>query len=379
MRKTETSNSNDGPSFQAPRYRPNWTVALTCLLAGVFVTVALLAYDPSQSSDIKTGPRPKNPMGWVGADTIWALLVSIGASTWLLPVFFGWTVYIALRAARHLSGTRVIAMIIAITAFSGLWAMVDFFKISDYFQEGAGGVIGTTIYTKLLADAVGSFGSAMLLGTIYAISMLFIFTRDIGTEIDKILANFTAWREARAKEKAALAAERQKARAEQAKQRAAGAIADVRGRDPALITPQNNKDAANELVGPSSGKKTFAAKLSDDPLAKARMRMSPLPESIEAPAPNPLTVPAPPPRALARTPQAEPAPAPVPTVRELAETATDVRPLTVATTGIRTQHRQIRGAQEGCQNQSAAKRRQNLRVPSPLLAKGASQARLQQQ
>jgi S-DNA-T family DNA segregation ATPase FtsK/SpoIIIE len=74
MRKNETSNSNDGPSFQAPRYRPNWTVALTCLLVGVFVTVALLAYDPSQSSDIGTGPRPKNPMGWVGADIIWAFL-----------------------------------------------------------------------------------------------------------------------------------------------------------------------------------------------------------------------------------------------------------------------------------------------------------------
>ncbi len=333
MRKNETSNSNDGPSFQAPRYRPNWTVALTCLLAGVFVTVALLAYDPSQSSDIGTGPRPKNPMGWVGADIIWALLVSIGASTWLLPVFLGWTVYMAIRAARHLSGARVIAMIIAITAFSGLWAMVDFFKISDYFQQGAGGVIGTTIYTKLLADAVGSFGSAMLLGTIYAISMLFIFTRDIGTEIDKIFASFTAWREARAREKAALAAESQKAREEHAKQRAAEAAVSVSGRDPVRITPQNIKDAANDPVGPSGGKKTFAAKLGDDPLAKPRVRMPPLPESIEAPAPKPLIVPAPPPRALSRNPQVAPAPAPVPTVRELAETATDVRPLTVATTG----------------------------------------------
>ncbi len=334
MRKTETSNSNDGPSFQAPRYRPNWTVALICLLAGVFVTVALVTYDPLQSSHMGTAPRPKNPMGWIGADTVWALLVSIGASTWLLPFFFGWTVYMALRAARHLSGTRVIAMIIAITAFSGLWAMVDFFKVSNYFPQGAGGVIGTTIYTKLLAEAVGSFGSAMLLGTIYAVSMLFIFTRDIGTEIDKIFANFTAWREARAKEKAALAAERLKAREERAKQKAAGATAGVSGRDPVRITPQNIKDAANEPVGPSGGKKTFAAKLSDDPLAKPGVRIgAPLPESIEALTPKPLIVPAPPPRALSRTPQAAPPPAPVPVARELADTATDVRPLTVATTG----------------------------------------------
>jgi S-DNA-T family DNA segregation ATPase FtsK/SpoIIIE len=237
----------------------------------------------------------------------------------------------ALRAARHLSGTRVIAMIIAITAFSGLWAMVDFFKISDYLQQGAGGVIGTTIYTKLLAEALGSFGSDMLLGTIYVISMLYIFTRDIGTEIDKIFASFTAWREARAIEKAALAAESRKAREEQAKQRAAGGAAGVSARDPARLTPQNIRDADNEPVGPSGGKKTFAAKLGDDPLAKPRVRMSPLPESVETPAAKTLAVPAPPPRALSRTPQA--APAPVPTVGELAETATDVRPLTVATTG----------------------------------------------
>jgi S-DNA-T family DNA segregation ATPase FtsK/SpoIIIE len=299
MRKTETSNPNDGPSFQAPRYRPNWTVALVCLLAGVFISVALVAYDPLQSSHIGTGPRPKNPMGWIGAESVYALMVSIGASTWLLPVFFGWTVYMALKAARHLSGTRVIAMIIALTACSGLWTMVDFFKVSNYFPEGPGGVIGKTIYGKLLADAAGGFGSAMLLGTIYAVAMLFIFTRDIGTEVDKMFANFSAWREERAKHKAALAAERVKAREEQAKQKAAGGAAVVGNRDPVRITPQNIKDASNDPVGPSGGKKTFAAKSGDDPLAKPAIRIgTPLPESIDAVVPKPAIVPAPPPRAL---------------------------------------------------------------------------------
>ena len=333
MRKIETSNSNDGPSFQAPRYRPNWTVALVCLLAGVFIGFALVAYDPEQSSQIGTAPRPKNPMGWIGAESVYVLMVGIGASTWLLPVFLGWTAYMALKASRHLSGTRVIAMIIAITACSGLWAMVDFFKVSNYFPQGPGGVIGYTVYGTLLADAAGGIGSALLLGTIYAVAMLFIFTRDIGTEIDKMFINFFEWRRERAKQKAVLAAELVKAREEQAKQKAAGGAVVVSHRDPVRITPQNIKDASNDPVGPSGGKKTFAAKSGDDPLAKPVLIGAPLPESIDTVAPIPAIVPAPPPRALSRNSPVALPPAPPPAQREPAMTASDLRPLTVATTG----------------------------------------------
>ena len=319
MPKPETSNSNDGPSFQAPRYRPSWTVALVCVLVGVFLSVALIAYNPLQSSHIATGVRPKNPMGWIGAESIYILLYSLGASTWLFPVFFGWLVYLALKAARHLSGARIIAMIIALTACSGLWAMVDFFKVSNYFPSGPGGYIGKMLYEKLLADAAGTLGSALLLGTIYAVAMLFIFTRDIGTEIDKMFANFNAWRDERAKQKAALAAERSKAREERAKQKPATAAAAV---------APNTATAAGP-VGPSGGKKTFAAKSAEDPLAKPVSRAAAT-DSVDdplAPTAKPAAVPAPPPKAFAK-PTPPPAPPAAP-----AATATDVKPLTVATTG----------------------------------------------
>jgi len=304
MPKPETSNSKDGPSFQAPRYRPNWTVALVCVLIGVFLTVALVAYHPEQSSHISNGVRPKNPMGWIGAESIYVLLYSLGASTWLFPVFFGWLVYLALKAARHLSGARVIAMIIALTACSGLWAMVDFVKVSNYFPSGPGGYIGKVLYEKLLADAAGTFGSALLICTIYAVAMLFIFTRDIGTEIDKMFTNFSAWREERAAQKAALAAERLKAREERAKQKPATAAAASTTAAAPAAGP----------VGPSGGKKTFAAKSAEDPLAKPGARTTatdgvddPLappakPTAVPAPcaAPLSLTIGPPPARRLSR-------------------------------------------------------------------------------
>ena len=315
MPKPETSNSNDGPSAKAPRYQPNWPIALSCLLVGVFIAVALVAYDPLQSSHISTAPRPQNPMGWIGAESIYILLFSLGASTWLIPIFFGWIVYLAIKAGRHLTGARIVTMVIAIAAFSGLWSMVDFFKFSNYFPSGPGGVIGKTIYKNLLADAAGPIGSTLILGTIYTAAMLYIFTRDIGTEIDRIYANFTAWREERAKQKAALAAELAKEREARAKQKAAASVAVSAAVPLAANTPATP-------VGPSGGKKTFAAKSAEDPLAKpaARSTGAEVAEALVAPKPAPAA-------ALPKT-AARPTPPAAAT-----GTATNLKDLTVATTG----------------------------------------------
>ena len=320
MPKPETSNSNDGPSAKAPRYQPNWPIALSFLLVGVFIAVALVAYDPLQSSHISTAPRPKNPMGWIGAESIYVLLFSLGASTWLIPVFLGWIVYLAIKAGRHLTGTRIVTMVIAIAAFSGLWSMVDFFKFSNYFPSGPGGYIGKGLYEGLLHEPAGPIGSALMLGVIYTAAMLYIFTRDIGTEIDRIYAGFTAWREARAKQKAALAAELAKEREARAKQKAAASVA-VSTAAPLTATLPSTP------VGPSGGKKTFAAKSAEDPLAKPAARGS----GVESPEPVATLKPASAPATTTTTPAASKATAkPSPPA---AGTATNVKDLTVATTG----------------------------------------------
>jgi len=312
MPKPEISNSNDGPSAKAPRYQPNWPIALSCLLVGVFIAVALVAYDPLQSSHISTAPRPKNPMGWIGAESIYILLFSLGASTWLIPIFFGWIVYLAIKAGRHLTGTRIVTMVIAIAAFSGLWSMVDFFKFSNYFPSGPGGYIGKGLYEGLLHEPAGPIGSALMLGVIYTAAMLYIFTRDIGNEIDRIYAAFTTWREVRAKQKAALAAELAKAREERAKLKAAASVAVSTAAPLAANAPASP-------VGPSGGKKTFAAKSAEDPLAKPAARSTGA-EALESAAAKPAPAPA--------LPKATAKPTP-----PIAGTATNLKDLTVATTG----------------------------------------------
>jgi S-DNA-T family DNA segregation ATPase FtsK/SpoIIIE len=268
MPKSETSNSNAGPSFQGPRYRANWIAALLCFVAAAFLGVALLDFDPSQAAQFRsTSASGRNLMGWIGAETIWVLLFSFGLSTWLLPVFLIWMLLVSVRNSKHLSGTRTIAMIVACISFAGLAAMFDPSYWgpnpnswgSDYFPKGLGGLIGGTISHRLLYDALGPFGSGLILGTIYAGALLFVFLRDIGAECEKALAAFSQWRANRAKLKAELNEARLREKEARAKQKSAAA--SLAGAPP----PTNTTPPL--VVGPS-GRKTFVAKGAEDTLAR---------------------------------------------------------------------------------------------------------------
>ncbi len=252
MPKSETSNSNVGLTHQSPRHRPNWTAAVICFIFGAYVAVAMLGYHPTQSTLRSTGPVDKNPVGWIGADAVWILLYTLGASAWLLPIFLFWMLYSAVRNARHLAMARIIAMTFAITALAGLAAMFESFKSSDYFPNGPGGWVGMTIYQHLLADALGAFGTGLLLGTVYFFSLLFIFTKDIGSELEKLFHSFSQWRQERVRMREDRSMQDQR---EQDRDRVVAAAARSVATTPA--TP----------IGPT-GKKVFVPKSPEKPAAK---------------------------------------------------------------------------------------------------------------
>ena len=280
MPKSETSNSNDGPSYQAPRYRTNWFEAVTCFILGSYLTVALVAYEPAQSTFRSTGPTLKNPVGWVGADAVWVLLYALGASTWLLPIFLFWMLYVAMTNTRHLVVTRIIAMVVAAIALASIASM---FKEpqwgSDYFPNGPGGIAGLTLYHRLLADALGPFGSSLLLGTVYFFALMFIFTKDISLELERYLVMLQAWITSRRKDKAMLAGQPRNRREE---------------------PPVAKSPAAAPLIGPT-GKKIFVPKAEAKPLTEAA--------TVPEPA-KPVVVP--PVARLERPPAAARAPSPLP-------------------------------------------------------------------
>jgi len=248
MPKAESSNPKDKdstPSFEGPRHRPHWLAAFTCLVLGVLLTVALIDFSPEQSIEHTTSPTSVNLVGVIGAEFSWWSYHLIGASTWLFPVFLFWMTYIYLRSARSLAGTRLFAMVCCIFSLSPLVAMQEtVFTNKDIFTAGPGGQLGSFIYLTILKDSIGVFGSALILGTIYFVGMLFIFTRDIAAEIARLMNNFAEWRKKRAALKAARADELRKQREDAAKAKLVAATAAT------TAVPTANAGTTRKMVVP---------------------------------------------------------------------------------------------------------------------------------
>ena len=282
MSKSDSSNPNGGPSFQGPRYRPNWLAAILCFIVATYLFAALINYDPNQTRFQSTSPTGKNWVGWLGADTVWVLFYTIGVTTWLLVPAFYWMFYVAVRNSRHLVATRVTAIVIGIVSMSGMLAMFESVKPNDTFPKAWGGLAGQIIYQRMLAEALGPFGTGLLLGTIYCFALLFVITKDIGAEIEKIIGNFYQWKADRAAKKAALVEERAKRKEEMAKQRAA-----VGSKEPPAPVPGPG------TVGPSGARRMVTPKGAEDPLSRPAARPPVKPPAEEAPKPAPPKEPPP--------------------------------------------------------------------------------------
>ena len=223
MPKPASSNQNAVPSFQPPRPRPRWIAASACFLTGLLVTVAFLDFAPEQSRQTGTNFRQVAPnlVGSVGAEFTWWALHVIGVSIWLIPPFLFWMTYLALRSAKQLASTRVIAMTICVISAACLTSMIESFGKTQYFTEGLGGLLGNLVYQGAFKDTLGVFGTVLLLGTTYAICFVFIIVHDIGAEFDKLVHWLHTWRERRAAAKAEAAELLAQVTADEAKRAAA--------------------------------------------------------------------------------------------------------------------------------------------------------------
>ncbi len=303
MPKSESSNPNPVPSNQAPRYGPNWVVALLCLLLGAYLLVALVAFDPAQSpGDHVPAPPANNPAGFVGALTIEILLKGFGVGAWFVPGFLIWMAVLAFRFPKQVTRGRAIAMGLTLLMSTGLAAMfTDRDWSSRWFPLGPGGIVGKGLYHYMLEPALGSFGAALVLGTTYCASLLFVFVRDVGAEVEKLIAGFVAWREERARQKADREEYLRRERAEQAKSapKPPAKIASpepsrttATPSDPAPAAPPVAADGPFSRFGPASKPEDLKPPAPPAASAKAARASAPKPEAeapkaVEAPKPPP--------------------------------------------------------------------------------------------
>lgn len=163
-------------------------------------TVAFLDYRPEQSPWLSTSPTDRNLVGLFGATSTILFLSWLGIAAWLIPGFLFWMTYVALRNVRQLVAARIMAMGLCLVSGAGLAAMVGGFT-GNYFPNDLGGLLGRWSYDGLLADLMGGFGSAVVLGLFYVLSLVFILTSDIGAEFDRLFLAFHEWRAHRAEQR----------------------------------------------------------------------------------------------------------------------------------------------------------------------------------
>ncbi len=258
-------------------------------MLGTWLSVAFFDYKPSQTSHLTTSPTGNNIAGGWGANVSWISFVTFGWAAWLVPIFLlVWLVY-SVRSSKHLTTARFIAMLLCIVTFAGVAAMFENFKESDWFPQGPGGLLGHFVYQSGLKAPLGAFGAGLLMGTVYVSSMLFVLMKDIGSEIEKMVTNFSGWRAERAQRRAEAAAKRQKEKEAKAKLKAAAVVVA------ASASPASGPGttAPSAPVGPT-GKKTFVPKTTEDPLAKPAATRPAEPAPVAAPPPKvePKTAPA---------------------------------------------------------------------------------------
>ncbi len=244
MPRSESSNPNGGAASGPPRTPPNWAVAVSCLVLGLLLAAAFADYSPEQSKFITTNPTERNLAGGFGSAASYVAYTSVGWAAWLLPVFLLWSSYLALRSSRRLGPARLITMLGCVAAGSGLLsAMFDWTRSTNFFPQGPGGALGRLVYERIGSELIGDFGTILVLGFFYVFGMLYVFTKDIGTELERILALLSSWKAERAKRQALLAAD--------LASRQAKAAAEAPVRQPLVLEPVG--PANKNVLVPKSG------------------------------------------------------------------------------------------------------------------------------
>lgn len=215
----------------APRrgqIRPIWALVFFALF--LLTAVAFVGFQPNQHVLItsladSTDTSGQNPVGPLGATLAKLSLIWLGASSIWIPVFFLWLAYLFLCRRSHTVGPwKMLVMLLVVISFAALSTLGESLLTGmtfseNYWRQGLGGSVGKLFYDNLFFPLVGTFGSGLILGLIYVISLIFVFMDGPTHLFERIHKAWVKWLSDRA-EARALAQERkaqEKARLEEEK------------------------------------------------------------------------------------------------------------------------------------------------------------------
>lgn len=190
--KAQSSNRSSYPIY-----------SLLLFTVGILISVALIDYHPAQNPWLTTNARnafrgtTHNLVGSFGVTNAFWTNYILGIVGWLLPIFLIWTSYLLMfRKASLLKYWRYSAMVITVISLCGLLDVIqnNMFVPShlldpNYYPYGAGGIVGHLLFSRLLQNTLGVFGSSLILIITYFTCLVLSFTnaRSPGEAFDALI------------------------------------------------------------------------------------------------------------------------------------------------------------------------------------------------
>ncbi len=147
-----------------------WAVVLFGICT--FLVISFLSYNPDDIAFNTSNPNThiRNFSGNVGAYMVWALLFSVGWSSYFLPLLFCfWAVGKIMGRASQNIPTKFFGFFFVIWSFSAMMSTIT--SSYNVSRVATGGVLG--FYTSMmLMKYFGEIGTMIILSTIFLLSLL---------------------------------------------------------------------------------------------------------------------------------------------------------------------------------------------------------------
>ena len=147
----------------------------------VLTTFSLISYDPGDLGFNVNPPNsaPTNAIGYFGAGLAWFLYVGFGFGAYLFCIIFAWACLINLFGLQIRWRWKPLWALLFIVSACCLLDLQHAVGV-QWIQERAnidspGGLVGSLIIGLISPYAVGSMGAAVVFGTIFVISGIYLF------------------------------------------------------------------------------------------------------------------------------------------------------------------------------------------------------------
>ncbi len=275
----------------------------------VLTTFSLISYDPADLGFNVNPPNsaPTNAIGYFGAGLAWFLYVGFGFGAYLFSIIFAWACMInlfGLQIRWRWKPLWALLFIVSACCLLDLQHTVGVHWIQQRANiDSPGGLVGSLLIGVISPYAVGSMGAAVVFGTIFIISGIYLFNFNPILTALGAFSWYRAWTEEREERRLATAPPQERLALESQRIRKKMEELHRKAALEPLLEPLPAAPA--KIRRPEDEEEAIAPQVEAD-LEPPTINREPEPEPIEEPLPKPARISRP--RAAARTIQpADPA------------------------------------------------------------------------